>query len=151
MAVVLVKLARLLTETTKTVSELSDRVVPLLEDAAWPSTRPTAQLVAVEAIAMDVKQVSGHAAKVSDVTQTVVTGPLIKVSALGYGVRQALAARRRGRPTPGRWRGGGDDQAAVLPGPGRVLALWVMRKLQALHPNHVARRAVGGAAGARSR
>lgn len=30
---------------------------------------------------------------------------------------------------------------------GAFIAVWVMRKLQALHPNHVARRAASGAAG----
>lgn len=100
MAMVLVKLARLLTETTKMVSELSDRVVPLLEDAAVTIGEANRQLVAVEAIALDVKQVSGHVAKVSDVTQSLVTGPLIKVAALSHGIRQALGARRRGRPGP---------------------------------------------------
>jgi hypothetical protein len=30
---------------------------------------------------------------------------------------------------------------------GALITLWVMRKLQALHPNHLARRTVGNAAG----
>ncbi|WP_326823620.1 DUF948 domain-containing protein [Streptosporangium sp. NBC_01639] len=98
LAVVLVKLARLLTETTKMVSELSERVVPLLEDATIAVGEANRQLVAVEAIAMDVKQVSGHVAKVSDVTQTLVTGPLIKLAALSHGIRQALRVRGRSNP-----------------------------------------------------
>ena len=40
------------------------------------------QLVAVEAIALDVKQVSGHVARVSNITQSLVTGPLIAVWAV---------------------------------------------------------------------
>ncbi|GGQ08159.1 DUF948 domain-containing protein [Streptosporangium pseudovulgare] len=101
LAVVLVRLARLLTQTSKMVSDLGDRVVPLLEDVTATVSEANRQLVAVEAIAKDVKQVSGHVAKVSDVTQTLVTGPLIKVAALGHGVRQALGARRsRGRSAP---------------------------------------------------
>ncbi|MBB4916852.1 DUF948 domain-containing protein [Streptosporangium saharense] len=98
LAVALVKLARLLTETTKMVSELGERVVPLLEDVTVTVSETNRQLVAVEAIARDVKQVSGHAAKISDVTQTLVTGPLIKLAALTHGVRRALSARRNGRP-----------------------------------------------------
>ncbi|GAA3103585.1 DUF948 domain-containing protein [Streptosporangium carneum] len=100
LAVALVKLARLLTETTKMVSELGERVVPLLEDVTATVGETNRQLVAVEAIARDVKQVSGHAAKVSDVTQTLVTGPLIKLAALSHGVRQALSSRRQGRRAP---------------------------------------------------
>ncbi|MEV4898791.1 DUF948 domain-containing protein [Nonomuraea sp. NPDC050547] len=94
LAMVLVKLARLLTETTKMVSDLSERVVPLLEDVSVTVNEANRQLVAVEAITKDVKQVSSHAAKLSGVTQTIFTGPLIKVSALSYGVRRAIQARR---------------------------------------------------------
>ncbi|NRQ32064.1 DUF948 domain-containing protein [Nonomuraea sp. NN258] len=97
LAMVLVKLARLLTETTKAVSDLNNRLVPLLDDVSVTVNEANRQLVVVEAIAKDVKQVSGHAAKLSGVTQTIFTGPLIKVSALGYGVRRALEARRTGR------------------------------------------------------
>ncbi|MFI6902227.1 DUF948 domain-containing protein [Nonomuraea sp. NPDC050394] len=93
LAMVLVKLARLLTETTKMVSDLSERVVPLLEDVTVTVNEANRQLVAVEAITKDVKQVSSHAAKLSGVTQTIFTGPLIKVSALSYGVRRAIQAR----------------------------------------------------------
>jgi ABC-type transporter Mla subunit MlaD len=98
MAVVMVRLARLLTETTKMVSQLGDRVVPLLEDVSAAVGETNRQLVAIEAITKDVKQVSGHVAKVSDVTQSLVTGPMIKVAALAHGVRGALGARRRARP-----------------------------------------------------
>lgn len=94
LAMVLVKLARLLTETTKAVSELAERMVPLLDDVSVTVNETNRQLVTVEAIAQDVKQVSGHAAKLSGVTQTIFTGPLIKVSSLGYGVRRAIEARR---------------------------------------------------------
>ncbi|GAT65676.1 DUF948 domain-containing protein [Planomonospora sp. ID91781] len=95
LAVVLLKLSRLLTETTKMVSELSDRAVPLLEDAAVTVNETNRQLVAVEAIVRDVKQVSGHAARVSGVAQVLVTGPMIKAVALGHGLRRAIGARGR--------------------------------------------------------
>ncbi|HEX4816956.1 MAG TPA: DUF948 domain-containing protein [Nonomuraea sp.] len=104
LAMVLVKLARLLTETTKAVSQLNDRLTPLLEDITVTVSEANRQLVAVEAIAKDVKQVSGHVAKLSAVTQTIFTGPLIKVSSLGYGVRRAIEARRPARPRPARTR-----------------------------------------------
>ncbi|MGI5272268.1 DUF948 domain-containing protein [Nonomuraea sp. CA-218870] len=94
LVMVLVKLARLLTETTKAVSELNARLTPLLDDMSLTVNETNRQLIAVESIARDVKQVSGHAAKLSAVTQTVFTGPLIKVSSLGYGVRRAIEARR---------------------------------------------------------
>ncbi|MEU8251719.1 DUF948 domain-containing protein [Nonomuraea sp. NPDC048916] len=94
LTMVLVKLARLLTETAKAVSDLTSRMTPLLDDMSVTVSETNRQLVTVEAIARDVKQVSGHAAKLSAVTQTVFTGPLIKVSSIGYGVRRAIEARR---------------------------------------------------------
>ncbi|MET9340554.1 MULTISPECIES: DUF948 domain-containing protein [unclassified Nonomuraea] len=97
LAMVLVKLARLLRETTKMVSDLNDRVVPLLEDMSMTVNEANRQLVAVEAITRDVKQVSGHAAKLSAVTQTIFTGPLIRVSALSHGVRRAIEVRKQPR------------------------------------------------------
>lgn len=94
MVMVLVRLAKLLTATTKAVSELNDRLGPLLDDVSSTVAETNRQLVAVEAIAQDVKQVTGHAAKLTGVTQTIFTGPLIKVSALGHGVRRAIEVRR---------------------------------------------------------
>ncbi|WP_327580740.1 DUF948 domain-containing protein [Nonomuraea sp. NBC_00507] len=104
LAMVLVKLARLLTETTKAVADLNNRLTPLLDDLSVTVSETNRQLIAVEAIARDVKQVSGHAAKLSAVTQTVFTGPLIKVSSLTYGVRRAIEARRPRRAVPRRTR-----------------------------------------------
>ncbi|NUR89707.1 MAG: DUF948 domain-containing protein [Nonomuraea sp.] len=98
LTMVLIRLARLLTETTKAVSDLTNRVAPLLDDVSVTVNETNRQLVTVEAIAKDVKQVSGHAAKLSGVTQTIFTGPLIKVSSLSYGVRRAIQARRTRRP-----------------------------------------------------
>lgn len=97
LAMVLVKLARLLTETTKMVSDLSNRVTPLLEDVTVTVNETNRQLVTVDAIARDVKQVSGQAAKLSGITQTLVTGPLIKLSALLTGIGRAWQTRKGGR------------------------------------------------------
>jgi uncharacterized protein YoxC len=94
LVMVLVKLTRLITQTSKAVTDLTTRMAPLLDDVSLTVSETNRQLVAVEAIAKDVKQISGHAAKLSAVTQTVFTGPLIKVSSIGYGVRRAIEVRR---------------------------------------------------------
>jgi uncharacterized protein YoxC len=94
LVMVLVKVARLLTETTKLVSELTDRVVPLLEDASDTVAETNRRLIALESITTDVKQVSDQLAKFSGIAGTLVTGPLIKMSALGHGVRRAVESRR---------------------------------------------------------
>ncbi|MEZ0077322.1 DUF948 domain-containing protein [Planotetraspora sp. GP83] len=95
MAVVLVRLARLLAETTKTVAELSDRVVPLLEDVSQTVSETNRQLVTVEAIAHNMRDVSGDMVKITGVASALLTGPVIKISALGHGIRAAIAGRRR--------------------------------------------------------
>jgi uncharacterized protein YoxC len=94
LVMVLVKLTRLITQTSKAVTDLTSRMAPLLDDVSLTVSETNRQLAAVEAIAKDVKQISGHAAKLSAVTQTVFTGPLIKVSSIGYGVRRAIEVRR---------------------------------------------------------
>ncbi|MEV1244690.1 DUF948 domain-containing protein [Nonomuraea sp. NPDC050022] len=94
LVMVLVKLTRLITATSRAVADLSARMAPLLDDMSLTVNETNRQLVVVEAIAKDVKQVSSHAAKLSAVTQTVFTGPLIKVSSIGYGVRRAIEVRR---------------------------------------------------------
>jgi uncharacterized protein YoxC len=94
LVMVLVKLTRLITQASKALTDLTSRMAPLLDDVSLTVSETNRQLVAVEAIAKDVKQISGHAAKLSAVTQTVFTGPLIKVSSIGYGVRRAIEVRR---------------------------------------------------------
>lgn len=97
LALVLVRLARLLTETTKVVSGLGDRLPPLLEDLSLTVGEVNRQLATVEAIAGNVKEASGHVARITGVTSTLLATPVIKLSALRYGVRRALAHRAVGR------------------------------------------------------
>ncbi|GII65432.1 hypothetical protein Skr01_55170 [Sphaerisporangium krabiense] len=99
LAVVLVRLARLLTQTTKLMADLNERVIPLLDDVSLTVAEANRQLVAVEAIAGDMKQVSGNMVRVTGVASTFFAKPLIKASALAHGVRRAVAARRAPRPS----------------------------------------------------
>jgi hypothetical protein len=107
LAVALVRLVRLLTETTKMVAELSDKVIPLLDHVSDTVTETNRQLVTVEAIAGNMKEASGHMMRVTAVASTLLANPLIKTSALLYGVRGAAAGRRRRALPPSgerRWR-----------------------------------------------
>ena len=99
MAVVLVRLARLITETTRLVSELTDRAVPLLEDVSHAVAETNRRLVTVEEITENVRDVSDDMVKITRVA-AMLTGPVIKISALGHGVRAAIG--RRGRRVLGR-------------------------------------------------
>ncbi|HEY9523319.1 MAG TPA: DUF948 domain-containing protein [Thermopolyspora sp.] len=95
LAMVLVRLARLINETTKVVSELGDKVPPLLDDVTITVGETNRQLVTVDAIAGNVREVTDHAATVTRVASGLMTGSIIKVSALRYGFRRALEGRRR--------------------------------------------------------
>ncbi|GAA1504491.1 hypothetical protein GCM10009677_40840 [Sphaerisporangium rubeum] len=100
LAMVLVKLARLIDRTSRSVADLSERVVPLLEDVSLTVAETNRQLVAVEAIAGNMREASGNVAKVTGVASTLFATPLIKASALVHGVRGAFSARRRAAALP---------------------------------------------------
>lgn len=96
MAVVLVKLTKLLNETTRSVAELSDRLAPLLDDMGRTVSEANRRLADTEAITDNVRAASGDLVKITGVASALFAAPLIKISALGHGLRAAIAARRAG-------------------------------------------------------
>ncbi|WP_214108986.1 DUF948 domain-containing protein [Acrocarpospora catenulata] len=94
LAYVLVKLARLLTETTQAVAQLGERVGPLLDEIGHTVAETNRQLVAVEEITENMRHASGDVAKLTGVASTLVATPLVKLSSLAHGVRAALTRRR---------------------------------------------------------
>ncbi|TQN31264.1 uncharacterized protein DUF948 [Haloactinospora alba] len=94
LCVALVKLIRLLSETTKVVSELGERARPLLEDAAATVERTGTSLDRVEEITSNVATTTEDVSTMTALTRSVVTGPLVKVASLSYGVRRVLGQRR---------------------------------------------------------
>ena len=96
LAYVLLKLARLLTEATKTVAELGDRTVPLLDDMAGTVARANEQLARVDMITKNMGSVSQNAAAVTTTVTSIVGGPLVKAAAFSYGVRKAIGSRNHG-------------------------------------------------------
>ncbi|MFE0424759.1 DUF948 domain-containing protein [Streptomyces sp. NPDC058953] len=102
LAVVLVRLAQTLRATTRLVTEVTERAVPLLTDASDTVRSAQTQLDRVDAIASDVQEVTSNASALSSTVASTFGGPLVKVAAFGYGVRKAM-----GR-TPGN---GGEEPA----------------------------------------
>lgn len=94
LCVALVKLIRLLSETTKVVSELGERAQPLLEDAAATVERTGTSLDRVEEITSNVATTTEDVSTMTTLTRSVVTGPLVKMASLSYGVRRVLGQRR---------------------------------------------------------
>ncbi|GAA4209945.1 DUF948 domain-containing protein [Microbispora amethystogenes] len=101
MVVVLVRLARLLTETRRSVAELSDRLGPLLDDMSQTVTEANRRLVAAETISDNMRDVSGNMVRITGVASTLFAGPVLKIAAFRDGFRLALA-RRAARRAPAR-------------------------------------------------
>ncbi|ARQ71735.1 DUF948 domain-containing protein [Streptomyces marincola] len=98
LAVALYRLAQALRAATELVTGVTEHAVPLLGEASRTVRSAQTQLDRVESIASDVQDVAANASALSGTVASTFGGPLVKVAAFGYGVRQAL--RRRGGPRP---------------------------------------------------
>ncbi|MYV56345.1 DUF948 domain-containing protein [Streptomyces sp. SID3212] len=99
LAVVLVRLAQTLKAATRLVADVTEQAVPLLAEASATVRSAQTQLDRVDAIATDVQEVTSNASALSSTVASTFGGPLVKVAAFGYGVRQALS--RKGAPAAG--------------------------------------------------
>jgi len=102
LAVVLVRLAQTLKATTALVADVTEQAVPLLADASATLRSAQTQLDKVDAIASDVQEVTSNASALSTTVASTFGGPLVKVAAFGYGVRQAIGRRTAGESEPAR-------------------------------------------------
>jgi uncharacterized protein YoxC len=94
LAYALLKLARLLNETTKLMADLGDQAGPLLDDLTNTVGKASEQLGRTEIITRQMAGVSQNVSAVSTVMSSVVGGPLVKAAAFSYGVRRALSQNR---------------------------------------------------------
>jgi hypothetical protein len=92
---VLLRLAEVLKETTKLVAGITDQTVPLLGEVTTTVVTANAQLVRVDTITENVANVSGNASALASTFSATLGGPMIKAAAFSYGVRSALANRRK--------------------------------------------------------
>lgn len=94
MCVALVKLIKLINETTKVVSEVGDRTPPLLDDVASTVERTNTSLERVEEITANVQASSEDVSTMTALTRSVFTGPLVRIASFSYAVRQVLGRRK---------------------------------------------------------
>ncbi|WP_017595140.1 DUF948 domain-containing protein [Nocardiopsis potens] len=94
LCVALVKLTRLLSETTKVVRELGERSRPLLDDVAATVERTDASLERVEEITANVATTTEDLSTMTALTRSVVTGPLVRLASFSYGVRRVMGQRK---------------------------------------------------------
>jgi hypothetical protein len=102
LAYALLKLARLLTETAKMVSDLGEQAGPLLDDMTRTVERANEQLGRTDVITKQMAGVSQNMSTVSTVVSSVVGGPLVKAAAFSYGVRRALGQNKPADEPPAR-------------------------------------------------
>lgn len=95
LAFALLRLARLLSETTKMVADIGDQAGPLLDDMTRTVQRANEQLGRTDVITKQVAGVTQNVSAVTTVMTSVVGGPLVKAAAFSYGVRKALGNGRQ--------------------------------------------------------
>ncbi|HEV2344753.1 MAG TPA: DUF948 domain-containing protein [Actinocrinis sp.] len=92
---VLLRLAEVLKEARKLVAGIADQTVPLLGEVTTTVVTANQQLSRVDTITENVANVSGNASALASTFSATVGGPMIKAAAFSYGVRSALANRRK--------------------------------------------------------
>ncbi|GAA1986314.1 hypothetical protein GCM10009718_24650 [Isoptericola halotolerans] len=95
LAVPLVKLGRAFDETTRSIRELTEHSVPILDEAATTVASTNDQLVKVDTITTSAAQVSENVSALTGLYASTLGRPLVKVAAFSYGVRQAFGASWR--------------------------------------------------------
>ncbi|WP_030268488.1 DUF948 domain-containing protein [Streptomyces sp. NRRL B-24484] len=94
LAVVLVRLSKVLKEATVLVSAVTEQAVPLLVDAGTAVRSANEQLERVDEITANVQDAAANANALSSTVAATIGGPLVKVAAFSYGVRKAVARQQ---------------------------------------------------------
>jgi hypothetical protein len=91
LAVPLWKLGKLLDEARSSVRDVTEHSVPILDEAASTVASANTQLVKVDTITTSAASVSENVSALTGLYAATLGGPLVKVAAFSYGVRQAFA------------------------------------------------------------
>src|SRR4051794_24198531 len=94
MAYVLVKLGRVVGDTSKLVTGVADQTVPLLGEVTTSVVHVNAELERVDAITANVQTISSNVSALTGVFAATLGSPVIKVAAFSYGVRRAMSERQ---------------------------------------------------------
>ena len=103
-AVPLLKLGRVLEEVRLAVRDLGHNSVPILVELKGRVSATNEELSKLSLVTEDVSKVSSHAtvvaenaAQLSTLFSSTLGGPLIKTAAFTYGVRQAVAGKKKAK------------------------------------------------------
>lgn len=94
-AVPLLKLGKVLDETTSLVRDVNAQTGPLLSEITTTVGSTNAQLVRVDAITSNAQSATGNIAALTSVFAATLGNPVIRVAAFSYGVRRALGDRSK--------------------------------------------------------
>ncbi|MFJ5231599.1 DUF948 domain-containing protein [Kitasatospora sp. NPDC088391] len=100
LAVVLVRLSKVLREATGLVAAVTEQAVPLLRDANSAVRSANEQLERVDEITANVQDAAADAKALSSTVAATLGGPLVKLAAFSYGVRKAVARQQAGPTLP---------------------------------------------------
>jgi uncharacterized protein YoxC len=95
LCVVLLRLAQVLKEAKTLVAGISEQTTPLLGEITSTVATTNEQLGKVDVITDNVSNISTNASALASTFSATVGGPMIKAAAFSYGVRSAIATRRR--------------------------------------------------------
>ena len=96
LALVLVKLSRVLKATEDLVAGITERTVPLLGEVTTSVVHVNSELERVDAITANVQSITGNVAALTSLFGATLGSPLVKVAAFSYGVRRAASQRAKG-------------------------------------------------------
>jgi uncharacterized protein YoxC len=88
-------LREILRSTEEAIDGVTKETVPLISEVTTTVEHVNAELVRVDAITENVQKVSTNVASLVSVVGATVGGPAVKAAAFSYGVRRALATRKK--------------------------------------------------------
>lgn len=104
LAIPLVKLGRVLDETTTSIREVTGHVTPMIDEATETIASGNKQLARLDEITGNVADVTGNVSALVALVAATVGGPLIKLAGFTAGLRAAFTSgafkRKKAKPEP---------------------------------------------------
>jgi predicted PurR-regulated permease PerM len=102
--VVMANVFRVLTSTKELIDGVTSQTVPLLQNVNGTVTLVNQELTRVDGILSTAETVSATVGNMVNVVSSTISSPLVKLSALAYGLRKAAGKAAEGEEEPRRRR-----------------------------------------------
>ncbi|WP_435299981.1 DUF948 domain-containing protein [Timonella sp. A28] len=90
LAVPLIKLGKVFDAATKSLEEITEHTVPILDESVTTVTSANAQLTKIDTVTTSAAEVSQNISALTGIYSATFGRPLVKVAAFSYGVRKAM-------------------------------------------------------------